>query len=336
MSVFTRRRTGTLRMSRARALLAGGVATVAAAAMIAPTAASAGQPSPTRPAGHQGGLVPVHGQASRLGTAGGNLSYHGGPVMQSGNTVYTIYWVPSNYSYTVSSTYQSIINGFFTSVAAASGQHTNVYGTDTQYYQYSSANKIQYKVSFGGTVLDTDPILSSGCTDSYTSVCLSDTQIQNEINTVAAANHWTENANTLFVMLTAKGIGSCDGSNSCAFSQYCAYHGQGSNGTLYYANMPYADTEPAACDSGQYPNGDPAADSEINVLSHEHNETITDQQLNAWYDRRGYEDGDKCAWNFGTATGSTAYGKYNQSIGSGHYYLQQEWSNANSGCVLKY
>jgi hypothetical protein len=70
------------------------------------------------------------------------------------------------------------------------------------------------------------------------------------------------------------------------------------------------------------------------VTSHEHNEAITDEQGSAWYDNQGYENGDKCAWTFGTAQGSTAYGQYNQKIGSGTYYLQREWSNYSGGCVL--
>jgi hypothetical protein len=89
----------------------------------------------------------------------------------------------------------------------------------------------------------------------------------------------------------------------------------------------------AACGSGQSPNNDDA-DSTINVLSHEHNEAITDPLGNAWYDRRGAENGDKCAWNFGTALGGAPEHLYNQVIGTGTYYLQQEWSNRSSGCVL--
>ncbi len=97
--------------------------------------------------------------------------------------------------------------------------------------------------------------------------------------------------------------------------------------------MPYAQTAPSGCGTSQHPNNSDA-DPEINVISHEHNEAITDQQGSAWYDRTGYENGDKCAWNFGSAIGSTSYGQYNQAIGTGFYYLQQEWSNASSGCVL--
>jgi hypothetical protein len=246
------------------------------------------------------------------------------------NNVYVIYWAPTGYS--VSSTYQSTVNRFFTDVAHDSARKTNVYAIDTQYYDNNG--HILNTSSFGSTqwVVDTDPLPSNGCSDSYTSVCLSDSQIQTEIRTVMSRQHgWTPSSTNFFVMLTAKGIGSCSGS-SCAFTQYCAYHGDAAG--LYYANMPYADTVPAACDSGQYPNGDPAADSEINILSHEHNETITDQQLNAWYDRRGSEIGDKCAWNFGTALGGANGAKYNQIINGDDYYMQQEWSNQISGCGL--
>ena len=90
-----------------------------------------------------------------------------------------------------------------------------------------------------------------------------------------------------------------------------------------------------ACDSGQHPNGD-WADATLNVASHEHNEAITDPNGNAWYDSGVNENGDKCAWNFGTSLGSTGFGQYNQVIGTGKYYLQQEWSNASSSCVPGY
>jgi len=105
-------------------------------------------------------------------------------------------------------------------------------------------------------------------------------------------------------MFTAKGVGSCYSSSSCAFSQYCAYHSNFNStaGNTLCVNMPYGETVPAACDSGNKPNSNDA-DATINVTSHEHSETITDALGNAWYDRRGYENGDKCAWNFGTQLG---------------------------------
>ncbi len=287
-------------------------------------------PIPQVATDHILGVVPPRGQANRLGSQGGNLLYHNGPTMHT-NTTYAIYWIPSGY--TVSTNYVSLINGFLPNVAAADGSSSNVYYSDTQYYDNVNGN-ILYGSTFGAAWTDTSPLPTSGCSDSYTSVCLSDAQIQAEVNKAIKANGWTAGPTHLFFLFTAKGIGSCAGS-SCAFSQYCAYHswiGSGSSVTLY-ANMPYADTVPSACDSGQHPNND-NADATINVASHEHNEAITDEQGSAWYDRRGYENGDKCAWKFGNPLGGSSGSYYNQVVNGAHYYLQQEWSNKSSGCVL--
>jgi hypothetical protein len=259
-----------------------------------------------------------------------NLAYHNGPVMHT-NVVYAIYWVPSGYS--VSSGYVSTINQFFQNVAADNGKTSNVYFSDTQYTDKTNGN-ILYNSTFGGYVVDTNPFPTNGCTDSYTSKCLTDAQLRTEIQHVMSAQGWTAGSTHLFFMFTPKNVGSCSGS-SCAFSYFCAYHSWSGSGSsaLLYANQPYAAFVPSACDAGQHPNGDDA-DATINVVSHEHNEAITDPQGSAWYDRTGAENGDKCAWNFGTALGSTSYGQYNQAIGSGKYYLQQEWSNYSSKCVL--
>lgn len=278
------------------------------------------------------GMVPVLKGAPLVGGNPGNLVYNGGPVEHT-NVTYAIYWVPSGYS--VSANYESLINGYFSNVAAASGATSNVYYSDTQYSD--SSGTIQYQSTFGGSYVDTAPFPLSGCADPPALVCLSDAQLQAEITKDVQAAGWTPGPTKEFFLFTAKGVGSCTDvtSTACSFSTYCAYHswiGSGSSVTLY-ANMPYADTVSATCDAGQHPNNDDA-DATINVTSHEHNETITDEQGNAWYDSAGNENGDKCAWNFGTALGSTAYGQYNQVIGSGKYYLQQEWSNHSSGCVL--
>ncbi|HMA36809.1 MAG TPA: hypothetical protein VKY74_20305, partial [Chloroflexia bacterium] len=98
--------------------------------------------------------------------------------------------------------------------------------------------------------------------------------------------------------------------------------------------MPYTGHNLSACGGGNYPNGDAAADATLSVTSHEANETITDALGNAWYDAAGYENGDKCAWNFGSPLGGTSGSYYNQVINGHHYELQQEWSNYSSRCVL--
>jgi hypothetical protein len=286
-------------------------------------------------AGHIGGIQPSLRTVppSVPGLGAGNLTYHGGPAEHT-NLVYAIYWIPAGY--TVSANYVSLINRFFSDVSADNGKQTNVYYASTQYSDNVNG-KILYNSTFGGSVTDTNPLPANGCVDAPLTVCLTDAQIQAEIVNVAAAQGWATNPTTEFFMFTANGIGSCfDGtSTQCGFSTYCAYHGffgGGSNVTLY-ANMPYADTIPADCDVGQHPNGDDA-DATINVTSHEHNETITDEQLNAWYDRAGYEDGDKCAWIFGSFRGPNG-AEYNEIINGHTYWLQEEWSNATRRCVQR-
>ena len=305
--------------------------------------ALASPPSPGDPAGHSSeilGVVPAHGQArpggGGGGTGGNNLVYHNGPVMLTNKTV-SIYWAPAGWS--IASGYKNVINGFFGNVATNTGATTsNVYFADTQYYNLSN-QKILNTGATSGAVDYTGSFPSAGqqCSDgvSQTTVCVTDAQIQAAV----AAAVPTPDPNTIYFVFTPQNVGSCAGS-TCAFAYYCAYHSSFTvgNKTWIYANQPYADTVPAACDSGQHPNAgtDPGADATLNVASHEHNEAITDPFGSAWYDRKGAENGDKCAWTFGTPLGgdSTSGTAYNQQIGTGHYYLQREWSNKSGVCVL--
>ena len=307
-------------------LSASGVATAAAGSPAPSSAAS--------PPGRALGIVPVLDQAKHARpTRTSNLVDHGGPVMQAGNQTYAIFWDPKG---GLDQLYRDTITGFFANVEADSGNSSNVYFSDTQY------SSIAYASTYGDSYLDTNAYPANGCTDKATKTCLSDAQLQAEIQRVMGVKGWkasnTINGATvqsLFFIFTPKGVGSCYGS-SCAYTNFCAYHSwiPGTDPILY-ANQPYAaqNYRIYTCDSGQRPNGT-AADATLNVVSHEHNEAITDEQGSAWYDNQGYENGDKCAWNFGTAIGGSSGALFNQQIGTGKYYLQQEWSNTSKGCVL--
>jgi hypothetical protein len=293
--------------------------------------ASAGAPSRgVEPPGRMLGVVPVLEQAKHGARPSrtNNLSYHGGNVMAAGNVTHLIFWGTG-----FDSGYQTTIEQYFKDVAADGGKSSNVYFSDTQY------SSISVSSSYGGSVNDTTPYGANGCTDKATKICLSDAQLQAEVMKYAGST-WpiTSSAGrSLFFVFTPKGVGSCYGS-SCAYTNFCAYHSwitQPTGDAVLYANQPYADQNYRiyTCNSGQSPNGN-AADATLNVASHEHNEAITDPEGSAWYDNQGYENGDKCAWNFGTAVGGSSGALYNQVINGNHYYLQQEWSNNSSGCVL--
>ena len=129
---------------------------------------------------------------------------------------------------------------------------------------------------------------------------------------------------TLYVIFTAGKVNLGGGFGS----QYCGYHthgtvtvpGQGSKVALYAA-MPYDYAYPGSCTNGSAsPNNDPGADGEVSVLAHEIEETTTDMMANAWYDTRGYENADKCAWTWGTSYNGT----YNITLGGKNFLVQQE------------
>jgi hypothetical protein len=310
-------------------------------------------PDGNGPPGPDGNGPPGPGgkpHAAGGGTAGAsNLTYHNGPVLHT-NTTYAIFWSPTTNQ--IPASYQNLINSFFQNVGNASNSSSNVYASDTQYYDTSGP--IAYQSTFGGSYVDTSQIPSnSSCLSQYraagltVSGCVLDSDIENIVANDAGKLGVTSSnaANSIFFVFTPKNVGSCwdTYSGTCAFSYYCAYHSDfAANGTSYlYANQPYTDTSGVFsngtqdCSVGVFPNND-FADATISVTSHEHNETITDPYGNAWYDSQGNENGDKCAWNFGTPIGGSGSTAYNQQIGPGHYYLQQEWSNASSGCVLTY
>ena len=185
---------------------------------------------PPRPAT---GLAPINPLGS------GNLTYHGGSVMRT-NTTYAIYWVPSGYS--VGSTYRSTIDQYFGDVAADNGKTSNVYATDTQYSDTSGS--IAYSSTFAGSVVVTTAFPAGDCFEPETSICLSDDQLQAEIQSVVEAHGWPENGHAVYFLFTPSDVGSCIPDlfgTSCAYEDYCAYHNSfaTSGGEILYANQPW-------------------------------------------------------------------------------------------------
>jgi len=266
-------------------------------------------------------------------------------IMQT-NTIYTIYWMPGGSTACggspchVSANYQTLINRYFTDVAAASGTSNNVYSTDTQYYDATDA--VAYQSTFADTYTDTTTAFPTpnNCDDGVDVVCLTDSDIQAEIQHVLSVKGWHGSTTAMFFVMTPDGVGSCFDSSAtqCTTNVYCAYHSgffDSNNEPVIYGNEPYDATIPD-CSDGTSPNSDDA-DAAINTLSHEQNEAITDPALDAWYNDSGAEIGDICAWDFGTPiAGTPGVDAYNQVINGGHYWLQQEYSNDGSACVQHY
>jgi hypothetical protein len=152
----------------------------------------------------------------------------------------------------------------------------------------------------------------------------------------------TYDASTVYAIFTSGkvNLGGGFGTSYCAYHTHATVTIGGVARTVLYAAMPYNYAYPSACTSGlAAANGsaDPGADYEVNTLAHEIEETTTDMMGNAWFDRRGYENADKCAWTWGTTYTTAAGGKANMNLGGKDFLVQRNWVNAGSGgCVLSY
>lgn len=268
--------------------------------------------------------------------AAGALLYHGGPVMSTVNT-YAIFWVPSQLqnggSTSMSAAYQTIEKNVLADYPGHGLDNNN-----TQYYQGTTTKKyIQNSGKLASSYVDTNPYPASGCSDSATpGACITDTQLQAEIQRVMTLKGWTGGLSKMFLVFTSSGEGSCfDSTNAqCAYTYYCAYHGYFTNGsgqTVVYSNEPYGNTSNCQAPGTPSPNGNPVADAAATAATHELTEAITDPLLNAWYDASGNEIGDLCAYNYG---GNTWDSTLANEMWNGRFYeLQMEYDNHLAGCV---
>jgi len=299
-------------------------------------------------------IFPSLNLASRFSRLGGDyfggtppLIYHaGGPIMPT-VTIYNIFWIPAHLqdgsATTLSKAYRTLMNRL-----AADYPANGIANNSTQYYQQinSTTTYIRNVGGFGGTFVDTSPYPASGCTDTATpNNCITDKQIQAHIKKVVKARGWSGGLTNIFVLYTSSGEGSCfDSTNaSCAYTDYCAYHGNIAGATpIIYANIPYGTTNNCQLGGIPSPNNFPEADAATTAASHEITESVTDPLLNAWYTSDGFEIGDLCAYDYGASDVGTFNtwdsGNANQ-MWNGHFYeVQTEFDNhayavAGSGCV---
>lgn len=269
-----------------------------------------------------------------------NLPYGGGPVLHR-NRTHLIFWEPAGSGLSFDPGYESLMETFLHNVAAASRSASNVYGLTGQYRD--AHGPAAYASAYGGSVVATDPLPPNGCIEPPATGpgwqhCLTDRQLQREIEHVVRIDALPTGQNDVYFLVTPNGLGDCSdtASTSCALggdaNGYCAYHSETNDGLVLYAVIPY-NAVPGHCQSDNpRPNGS-TADPALSTISHEHSEMITDPTGNAWIEgQSGDEDGDLCLTSFGPNIGGTGSAAWNETINGGHYYLQEEWSNADGAC----
>ena len=271
--------------------------------------------------GGGGGGIPSNG-----------ISYHGGPVLQAGTRVVAIYWAsspiyvggPTPGTHGAGSADGSLVGYFLGHLGGSTYFNINSTYTD------GSARPIVNSVTYTGYWANNANVPADGAN-------VTDAQMLAMLSSGFTSGALTYDSQTLYAIFTAGTVNLGGGFGT----QYCAYHWNGNVSTpsgsrnALYAAMPYDHAYPGACDviGGSAANGsfDPGADAEVNTLGHETEETTTDPFGTAWFDSRGFENADKCAWTFGSTYTSSAGGVANMKIGTKDFLVQQNWVNANGG-----
>ncbi|HSB87159.1 MAG TPA: hypothetical protein VLD86_12650 [Ilumatobacteraceae bacterium] len=260
---------------------------------------------------------PPAAQASKGPARRGNgINYNGGPVMVNTTHTYVVWygsWTPAK---------TSIITSFLDSIGGSP-----YFNINTTYYD-AAQTKVRNSVTNVASTIDN---YSQGASN------LSDTAIKNIVAAALNSGRLPADPDGVYFVLT-----SSDVSKSGFLTSYCGWH---TYATIASTNIKYSfvgdptgpQVSSCSAQTAASPNGDVGADAMISVIAHELEEAVTDPNLNAWYDNRGYENADKCAWTFGTTYTTTNGSKANMNLGGNDYLIQRNWVNASGGyCALAY
>lgn len=236
-----------------------------------------------------------------------NPTYQGGPVILQARVV-LIFWGPSfqntsSPDYVYAQTIQAFRNQYGTNAE---------FNVITQYYEIVSGTKEYIGLSN----------LAAGTPDMFDTSTpptnVTDANVQAEVKKYLGT--YAVNYSTVYeVVIPSTSYSSDSGEDSCGGPNlaYCAYHswyGSGST-AVKYAIEPYP-----SCSGCQW-SGWTAAQNVEHFVCHETREATTDPIGTGWWNTRtGYELDDMCAWS-------------PSPFLSGGYGYQDEWSNANNGCI---
>ena len=222
------------------------------------------------------------------------MTYHGGKIMPTA-VMQTIFWGPS----WANSTF---IADKFTGLDSWYSGHSNSNYAKTVDEFTGTNGRVGPITSYNGHAVD----LSTAANGSSTAAILAEV--------CKVITNPDPSGNGYYAVYTDVKRGSAG---------YCAYHSAGTCGStpVQFAFFFNLDGD-AGCDpadtSGLHSQGLAAL---VNVTAHELEEARSDPASpGAWYDSRGSENGDKCAWTFNVPLVTVSNGTA--------WKMQGEWSNA--------
>jgi hypothetical protein len=248
--------------------------------------------------------------------ANNGINYHNGPVMLGTINAYYIWYGDWSGDSTV-----DILTDEIENIGG-----TPWFNINTTYWDKTN-KRVSNSVAFKGSTTD----------DYSRGTSLSDSNVFGVVADAINSGRLPKDANGIYFVITSPDVDETSG--FC--SEYCGWHTYGRLGgtDIKLAFIGGAERCSNICTRQRFrsPNDNPGADGMASILAHELSEAVTDPLLNSWYDNRGQENADKCAWKFGTLFTSANGTAANVQWGPRDFLVQQNWVNAGGGsCALSY
>lgn len=280
------------------------------------------------------------------------ISNHGGVIMPTVSKIVIIWY--GNWAQTGTAAkpatdtpagQQIIRDALYGMAAAPTGAFSNYSGITTGAGTTAGASSglglyTQANGSFASKLSSTTLVeYTQAASSTYGNTTLTDKSVLALVTAKAKA---APDANAIYLVLSSSNIGESSGflTRYCGWHTYNATNFGGTAVKYAFVGNPAKSLAACAVQTASSPNGNPAVDAMVSVIAHELEETVTDPQLNAWYDATGQENGDMCAWTFGGAQMPLSNGSYYNvtlptSTGTTRpYLLQRALAVSNSKCYI--
>lgn len=210
------------------------------------------------------------------------MYYHRGPIIAEPN-VYVIWygnWDRTNG--TDNADGQQIVRDFLNAIGGSP-----YFAINTTYS--TKSNAITGKVTFAG---ETSDAYSRGKTLTAWSLL------------AVVTNSFTSNAlpkdtNGIYFVLSSSDVNE----NQGLCTRFCGFHHhvilKGNDIRYAFVGNAARCITHCAIQTKVSPNGNPGVDGMVSIIAHELSEAVNDPDNNAWFDIRGFESADKCAWSYG-------------------------------------
>ena len=253
---------------------------------------------------------------------GNGISYHGGAVMKGNARVYLIWYGDWTNGLRASDAFRSV--NLVETMLGSNGVSGSPYIRINTTYGDKSGN-------VSGNV-----VLSRSTTDNYSQgKTLTDAEVKAVVQKAISSGRLPKDTNGIYLVLSSSDVNESSG--FC--TKYCGWHTSAtlSSSDIKYGFIGNADRCRSSCAAQTVsPNANVGADAMASTIMHEVEESLTDPHLNAWYDTKGMENADKCAWKFGPVKKTNSGAAYNQTFAGLNFLIQMNWENSRGGgCAQK-